>query len=95
MLVAQNDPSERVNLATMPEYEADVGRLGALLAGYEACEFHLLLPSNSSFLTTVCKSADVDGNMTAEELQPYECVEDPTEWWHNYAGPCCRRKGEA
>ena len=37
----------------------------------------------------------VDGNMTAEELQPYTCVTDPTEWWHNYAGPCCKRKGEA
>ena len=36
--------------------------------------------------------ADVDGNMTAEELQPYECVADPTEWWHNYAGPCCKRR---
>ena len=49
VFAAQNDPSERVNLATMPEYEQDVGRLGALLAGYEACEFHLLLPSDSSF----------------------------------------------
>ena len=40
-------------------------------------------------------STDVDGNMTAEELQAYECVEDPTEWWHNYAGPCCKRKAQA
>ena len=53
-----------------------------------------LLPP-TVLLDDACMSADVDGNMTAEELQPYTCVKDPTEWWHNYAGPCCKRMGEA
>lgn len=37
----------------------------------------------------------VDGVMTPEELEKYECVEDAkghAEWWGNFNGPCCRPK---
>ena len=73
MLLAQveNDPSERENLAELPEYQEHVEHLAAALASY---------------------TAYVDGNMTAEELEPYDCVEDPTDYWHNFAGPCCKKK---
>ena len=40
----------------------------------------------------------VDGAMTPEELEKYECVEDAkghAEWWGNFNGPCCRPKPNA
>ena len=67
----ENDPSERENLAELPEYQEHVEHLAAALASY---------------------TAYVDGNMTAEELEPYDCVEDPTDYWHNFAGPCCKKR---
>ena len=71
LVQVENDPSERENLAELPEYQEHVEHLAAALASY---------------------TAYVDGNMTAEELEPYECVEDPTDYWHNFAGPCCKKK---
>jgi arylsulfatase A-like enzyme len=35
--------------------------------------------------------AYVDGKMTTQDLEPYEC-HDPTKWWGNFTGPCCRPK---
>ena len=45
----------------------------------------------------------VDGSMTREELEPYECVPHSLDnnsahalaqdaWWNNFQGPCCRKR---
>ena len=37
----------------------------------------------------------VDGTMSAQELQGYDCVQPrgyPHAWWGNFTGPCCRPK---
>ena len=37
----------------------------------------------------------VDGTMSAQELQGYDCVQSrsyPHPWWGNFTGPCCRPK---
>ena len=54
-------------------------------------------PAYKEFVTKLVYQANsfkayVDGTMSAEELEDYDCVANPTEYWHNFDGPCCKKK---
>ena len=56
-----------------------------------AASKHPCVHANSRYVQTY-----VDGKMTIQELENYDCVE-PTghivpEYWGNFSGPCCKPK---
>ena len=62
-----------------------------ILPSLVAASKHPCVHANSRYVQTY-----VDGKMTIQELENYDCVEATghivPEYWGNFSGPCCKPK---